>query len=62
MLIIADHTTLGPVNDSGDTLRSLAESHGHSELIQYLDSLNPDSSGEGMSILYTSLSGVFKVH
>ena len=40
----------GPVNAAGDTLRSLAESHGHSEVIKYLDDSSADSAGEGMGV------------
>ena len=48
-LITADHYCCahpGPVNAAGDTLRSLAESHGHSEVIKYLDDHSADSVGE----------------
>ena len=40
----------GPVNAAGDTLRSLAESHGHSEVIKYLDDHSADSAGEGVAV------------
>ena len=36
----------GPVNSNGDTLRSLAESLGLSEVVKYLDNLSADSAGK----------------
>ena len=35
-----------PVNAAGDTLRSLAESHGLSEVLKYFDGFSTGSSGE----------------
>ena len=36
----------GPVNSNGDSLRSLAESLGLSEVVKYLDNLSADSAGK----------------
>ena len=52
-LITADHYCCahpGPVNGAGDTLRSLAESHGHPEVIKYLDNHSADSAGEVVAV------------
>ena len=52
-LITTDHYCCahpGPVNAAGDTLRSLAESHGHLEVIKYLDDHSADSAGEGVGV------------
>ena len=52
-LITADHYCCahpGPVNAAGDTLRSLAESHGLSEVIKYLDDHSADSAGAGVVV------------
>ena len=38
------------MNAGGDTLRSLAESHGLSEVIKYLDKHSADSAGEGVVV------------
>ena len=50
-VITADHYRCahpGVVNAAGDSLRSLAESHGLSKVIKYLDDYSADSAGEGV--------------
>ena len=46
-------STPGPVNPAGDTLRSIADSLGQSDVLRYLESLDADLKGE--SVLLVSL-------
>ena len=39
-------STPGPVNPAGDTLKSIANSLGLSEVLRYLEGLGTDSKGE----------------
>ena len=41
-------STPGPVNPAGDTLRSIADSLGLSDVLRYLESLDADLKGESV--------------
>ena len=44
-------STLGSVNPAGDTLRSIADSLGLSDVLKYLESLGADSKGESVLLV-----------
>ena len=44
-------STPGPVNPAGDTLRSIADSLGLSDVLRYLESLDADLKGESVLLV-----------